>query len=194
MGRVQFNLTVNACLPGLCEFGIVAAPGLVDPVQDGTDVAVIRLDKGGVQLPEVLPEPKMDFGESADIDLHSLRLIADQMGGQGGQVLGARFQGELAFEVRRDADDGSVEIDAGEGDGLPGFGVSDASPDPGRLGARRKGNEQQEREEILFPGHQKSRSRPMLTPKSRPLRCVSFQKQSTRRRWKMLAMPTPAST
>ena len=126
----------------------MAAPGLVDPVQDGADVAVVRLDEGGVQLPEVLPEPEMDLGESTDIDLHGLRLIADQVGGQGGQVLGACLQGELAFEVRRDADDGTVEIDAGEGDGLPGFGVSDASPDPGRLGARCEGEEQLGRKSV----------------------------------------------
>ena len=33
----------------------------------------------------------------------------------------------------------------------------------------------------------------MQTAKSRPFRWVSFHMQSTRRRWKMFAMPAPAS-
>ena len=193
MGGVQLDLAVQTGLPGLGQFGIVLRPGAVDPVQDGPEVAVVRLDEGRLELPHIFVQQEVDLREGTFGNRHRLGFVPNQMCRQGRNLLGTGFEGEVAVQVRRDADDGPVEIDAGERDGLSRFGIADGAFDLGGLGCGGESQEEEKEKEVSFH-NQKSISRPTFTAKSRPFRCVSFQKQSTRRRWKMLAMPTPAST
>ena len=193
MGGVQLDLAVQAGLPGLGQLGVVFRPGPVDPLQDGPQVAVVRLHQSRLELPQIFVQQEVDLREGSLGNRHGLGFVADQVRGQGRNVPGTGFEGEVSLQIRRDADDGPVEIDAGKRNGFSRFGISDGAFDLGGLG--RGGERQKEGKEKDVSFHdQKSMSRPMFTAKSRPFRCVSFQKQSTRSRWKMLAMPTPAST
>ena len=150
VGGVQFDLAVQAGLPGLRQFGIVLRPGAVDPVQDGPQVAVVGLDEGCLKLTHIFVQQEVDLGKGTLGNRHRLGFVSDQVRRQGRNVPGTGFEGEVAVQVRRNADDGPVEIDAGEGNGLSRFGVPDGTFDLGGLGRGGEGQEEGKEEEVSF--------------------------------------------
>ena len=160
LGGVHLDLAVQAGLPRIGQFRVMPFPGLVQAVQDGPDIAVVRLDQGGLQLPQVLFQHEIDLREGAFGNLLGFSLVSDQMGRQRRDVVGAGFQRIAAFQVRGDADDRPVEIDAGERNRLARFRVTHGTAHPRRLGGCHDGQSQeQDGKKSPFHGYFLTRTR-----------------------------------